>query len=53
MIRTILALSVAVASMSLVSCASMKKDDCASCCATPAKKGAAGAACCETPKKKQ
>ena len=51
MIRTLLALSVAVASMSLVSCAAMKKDDCASCCAAPTKKGAA-CDTCEAPKKK-
>jgi hypothetical protein len=50
MIRTLLALAVAVSSMSLMSCAAMKKD-CDSCCAAPAKKADA-CATCETPKKK-
>lgn len=34
----ILTLVAAVATMSLASCASMKKEECSSCCAKPAKK---------------
>lgn len=37
MIR-ILTLATAVAALSLASCASMKKENCSSCCAKPAKK---------------